>query len=172
MYDRYEGSLWQQITGEAIVGLAARRNEKLKLVSLSTTTWQEWQDKYPNSLVLSRDTGHVRNYDQYPYGAYEENDEILFGMKELNRVLPIKAVVYGIEVNGNAKAYPETIINQQLTISDAVGDVLIELTRLPSGEVKVTNTRTSEPLIPIRLFWFAWAAFHPDTELYTHLTPV
>ena len=29
MYDRFEGNLWQQITGEAIVGPAARRNEIL-----------------------------------------------------------------------------------------------------------------------------------------------
>lgn len=26
--------------------------------------------------------------------------------------------------------------------------------------------KTVEQIIPIRLFWFAWAAFHPDTELY------
>ena len=30
LYDRFEGNLWQQITGEAIVGPAARRNERLK----------------------------------------------------------------------------------------------------------------------------------------------
>ena len=30
MYDRNEGSLWQQITGEAIIGVAAQRDEKLE----------------------------------------------------------------------------------------------------------------------------------------------
>ncbi|MFT5171490.1 MAG: hypothetical protein ACI9BD_001267 [Candidatus Marinamargulisbacteria bacterium] len=41
MYDRFEGNLWQQITEKAVVGPAARRNEKLKLLSLATTTWGE-----------------------------------------------------------------------------------------------------------------------------------
>lgn len=167
MYDRYEGSLWQQITGEAIVGPAARRNETLKLVTLTTTTWQEWKDKYTDTLVLSRDTGHVRNYDQYPYGTYEENEELLFGVKELNRALHIKAVVYGIEVNGQTKAYPEEVIRQKSVVNDTVGGVSIKVELLDSGEVRVTNAKTGEAVIPIRLFWFAWAAFHPDTELYT-----
>jgi len=34
------------------------------------------------------------------------------------------------------------------------------------GQIKVTNIETGEEIIPIRLFWFAWAAFHPNTESY------
>lgn len=167
MYDRYEGSLWQQITGEAIVGPAARKNEKLNLVSLTTTTWSEWKDKYPDTLVLSRDTGHVRNYDQYPYGTYEENDELLFGVKGLNRALPIKTIVYGIEVASQAKAYPDELIKQKRVITDSIAGVPLKIESLDSGEVRVMSIKTGESVIPIRLFWFAWAAFHPDTELYT-----
>ena len=166
MYDRYEGNLWQQITGEALVGPAARRNEKLRPVLLSTTTWGEWKTDHPNGEVLSRDTGHNRNYDQYPYGTYEENDELYFGVKGLNKQLQIKTVVYGIEIGNLAKAYPEDVINNRQTIEDKIGTTPILIERTSSGEVKVTNTQTDEEIIPLRLFWFAWAAFHPDTELY------
>ncbi len=166
MYDRYEGNLWQQITGEALVGPAARRNEKLKPILLGTTTWGEWKTDHPNGEVLSRDTGHNRNYDQYPYGTYEENDELYFGVKNLNQKLQIKTVVYGIEIGEDAKAYPESIINSRQTIEDKIGTTPIMIEKTSSGEVKVTNTRTGEEIVPLRLFWFAWAAFHPNTLLY------
>ncbi|MBI2022224.1 DUF3179 domain-containing protein, partial [Candidatus Daviesbacteria bacterium] len=166
MYDRYEGNLWQQITGEGIVGPAARRNEVLKQVPIVTTSWGDWKKQHPNSQVLSRDTGHIRDYDQYPYGTYEQDDQLLFGVKGLDKSLQIKTVVYGIELNGKSKAYPESIFEKQKIIEDSVGGVPIKLTRSDSGEIEAVNLQTNKKIIPIRLFWFAWAAFHPDTDLY------
>ena len=96
----------------------------------------------------------------------EENDELYFGVKGLNKQLQIKTVVYGIEIGNLAKAYPEDVINNRQTIEDKIGTTPILIERTSSGEVKVTNTQTDEEIIPLRLFWFAWAAFHPDTELY------
>lgn len=166
MYDRYEGGLWQQITGEGIVGPAARRNERLKQVPIITTTWGEWKKEHPNTQVLSKDTGLVRNYDQYPYGTYEQDDQLLFGVKGLDKSLQIKTVVYGIEINGLSKAYQEGVFDEKLIIEDNIGDIPVRLEKKASGEIEVTNLQTNENIIPIRLFWFAWAAFHPDTELY------
>lgn len=167
MYDRYQGNLWQQITGEAIVGPAARRNEELVKVPIITVTWSQWKTEHQDSKVLSRNTGFSRNYDQYPYGTYEQDDELLFGVKDLNKSLQIKTVIYGVEVNGFSKAYPEAVFDESTVINDRVGDVAIKLEKQANGEVTVTNKDSGEKIIPIRLFWFAWAAFHPDTELYT-----
>lgn len=166
MYDRFEGNLWQQITGEGIVGPAARRNEKLKPVLLGTTNWGKWIKEHPNSQVLSKDTGFSRNYDQYPYGTYEQDDQLLFGVKNLNKSLPIKTVVYGVEINGKAKAYPANVFDKQTIFEDSVGGTKLKLEKINTGEIKVTNIQTNEEITPLRLFWFAWAAFHPDTELY------
>lgn len=166
MYDRYEGNLWQQITGEGIVGPSARRNEKLKPVPIVTITWGEWKKEHPKTLVLSRDTGHVRDYDLYPYGTYEQDDQLLFGVKNLNRSLPIKTPVYGIEVDGKSKAYPSSAFDKSPVINDSLGGVRLRLEKTKEGKIKVTNLETSEEIIPIRLFWFSWAAFHPDTELF------
>jgi len=167
MYDRYEGNLWQQITGEAIVGPAARRDEKLKQVPIITTMWGEWKTKHPTTQVLSRDTGFSRDYDRYPYGTYEQDDQLLFGVEGLDQSLQIKTVVYGIEIDGKPKAYPEEIFNRSSIIEDSVENTQIKLEKGDGGEIVVTNVETDEKIIPIRLFWFAWAAFHPDTELYT-----
>lgn len=166
MYDRYEGNLWQQITGEGIVGPAARRNEVLKQIPIATTTWGKWRKEHPNTQVLSRETGFPRNYDIYPYGAYEENDELYFGVKNLNKKLQIKTVVYGIEVNGASKAYPEDKLGTEY-MEDTVGGVAIRFYRTDSGEVVFFRKDTNEEIIPVRLFWFAWASFHPGTELYS-----
>ncbi len=166
MYDRHEGNLWQQITGEAIVGPAARRSETLVKVPIITVPWSQWKNEHPDTQVLSRNTGFTRNYDQYPYGTYEENDELLFGVKGLDRSLQIKTVVYGVEVNGSSKAYPVSVFDETPKITDTFDDISITLEKQANGEIVVTNTVTGESIIPIRLFWFAWAAFHPGTKLY------
>jgi len=167
VYDRYEGNLWQQITGEAIVGPAARRSEKLKQIPIVTTKWGEWKTEHPDTEVLSHDTGHARNYDAYPYGTYEQDDELYFGVKNLDKKLQIKTVVYGIEMNDTSKAYPESAFDEQSVITDTVGSIQVRLEKTDEGKILVTNLQTQEEIIPIRLFWFAWASFHPDTELYS-----
>ena len=166
MYDRYEGNLWQQITGEAIVGPAARRNETLVKVPIITVEWNQWKTEHPETEVLSRETGFRRNYEQYPYGTYEEDERLLFGVKDLNKSLHIKAVVYGIEIDGLSKAYPEDVFEETSQITDTIGGTSVTLQKQANGEIRVINTTTGEEIIPIRLFWFAWAAFHPETELY------
>jgi len=165
MYDRLEGNLWQQITGEAIVGPAARRNEILEQIPVITSTWSEWKKEFPNTEVLSTDTGFSRDYDLYPYGTYEKDDTLLFGVKELNKALQIKTVVYGIELNGESKAYPEETLKSKRKVKDNLGGSEIEINYKDSGEVEVIDS-SGNKIIPIRLFWFAWAAFHPDTLLY------
>ncbi len=166
MYDRSEGNLWQQITGEALVGPAARRDETLKQIHISTTSWREWRKEHPNTQVLSKDTGYTRDYDAYPYGMYEQNDELYFGVKNLDKKLQIKTVVYGIEVGSNSKAYPAEVFEKEPIIQDTLGNISVQLKKTPSGDIQVTNRRTDEAIIPIRIFWFAWAAFYPNTEIY------
>ncbi len=166
MYDRFEGNLWQQITGEAIVGPAARRDEVLEPFAITTTTWMEWFTEHPNTEVLSRDNGALIDYDLYPYGTYEQDDEIYFGVENLDTSLQIKTVVYGIEVGGVAKAYTEDSLLEHDSITDDINGVAIIIQRLDSGEVIAQNIDTGEEIVTLRLFWFAWASFHPETELY------
>ena len=166
MYDRYEGNLWQQISGDAIVGPAAQRDETLTLLPMTTTTWSEWKTEFPDTEVLSRETGFARDYGRYPYGTYEQDDEIYFGVENLDESLQIKTVIYGVELDDGSKAYPESAIKEMGVIEDEIAGVAVTVEYTDAGAVKVTNMITGEEIVPIRLFWFAWAAFHPDTELY------
>ncbi len=166
MYDRNEGNLWQQITGEGIVGQAAKRNEVLTQIPVITSTWMAWKSEFPETEVLSRNTGYSRDYDHYPYGTYESDDRILFGNKEADTALHPKAVVYGVELGGESRAYPEEILIEMHTITDTLGDTEIIVSRAASGAVTVRLTDGKPGPVPIRLFWFGWAAFHPNTSIY------
>lgn len=169
MYDRLEGSLWQQISGEAISGPAARRSEELQPILLSILAWEEVRQLYPEALVLSKKTGYIRDYDQYPYGSYEENGEIYFSVSNQDDRLHAKDWVYGIEIGKKNKAYSEDellkVIKDSTIIEDKIGDYNIKIT-FENNEFIFVDSSTEGVIIPTRLFWFAWVAFHPNTELF------
>lgn len=166
MYDRLEGSLWQQISGEAIMGPAARRNELLKPLLLVTMNWQQAKEEYPGADVLQRLPG-FRGYDTYPYGTYEVNGEIYFGVENEDSRLHPKAWVYGLEIEGESKAYPEELLTDGKVIRDTLGGVSITITS-SKGVTSFVSNKSGEEIVPLKLFWFAWAAFNPDTLLYSN----
>ena len=51
-------------------------------------------------------------------------------------------------------------------IEDTFNSVKLKLERDEAGRVKVTNLDNGEEIVKERDFWFAWYAFHPETELY------
>ena len=167
MYDRLEENYWQQVTGEAIVGSAARRDEYLEIVSTATTTWGEWKEEHPTTQVLSRPKLTI-DYNYYPYGDYESNEYVGFrvdGLEDIDTSISRKEVVYGIVVDGQAKAYTEDILRKRVSFEDVVGHKKIVISWESSGEVTFINAESGEEYIPLRSFWFAWAAFNPETLL-------
>ena len=42
----------------------------------------------------------------------------------------------------------------------------IRVERLDDGVVKINNLDSGEEIVKERDFWFAWYAFHPETEVY------
>lgn len=163
MYDRQTDTLWQQITGEAIVGKL--KGEKLKQISLDGLRWEQFVQENPQGKVLSRETGFSRDYSTYPYGTYEQDRETLFPVEGgPDETIHPKSVVYGIEVLGRFKAYPEDKLKKQ-KVKDLVDNVAVEIAD-KNGDVTVKRLDTGEEIVPVRLFWFAWKAFHPETELY------
>ncbi|MGH2403427.1 MAG: DUF3179 domain-containing (seleno)protein, partial [bacterium] len=62
MYDRQTESWWQQITGEAIVGVLT--GKQLKFLPAQIVAWETFARTFPAGKVLSRNTGHVRPYGQ------------------------------------------------------------------------------------------------------------
>ena len=164
LYDRYEGDLWQQFTGQGITGPAAKRGEVLNQLKLVPLSWTKAQEFFPDSVVLSRKTGFEIDYTKSPYDSYEDSADPYFETTPLDNRLHPKARVYGIVVDGVAKAYPEQDLISVEQKGDVVGDKNIEITN-ENGVLTFRLAESGEELPGLKSFWFAWAAFHPDTLL-------
>ncbi len=164
MYDRKTETYWQQIDGKAIVGELA--GMELKEISIDTVAWRDWKNLHKDSEVLNRNTGFNRAYGRDPYGNYYEDSYTLFPVEnEDNRIHP-KTVVFGIEINGKFKAYKEDDLIEKKVIEDSISNINVKLERFDDGRVVITNLDKGEEIVKERDFWFAWYAFHPNTELY------
>jgi len=167
MYDRggQPESLWSQVLGEGVSGPAA--GKKLKALPMELTTWREWQEAHPNTAVLSEKTGYARNYRQNPYAQYFNTPTLMFPISTLNRSLPAKTPILAVWTNeGKANAHlvalPES--DNSLTRRYSLSGKSYSVTY--NGKTKTARvTEFDEGVFWMHSFWFAWSAFHPETEI-------
>jgi hypothetical protein len=116
--------------------------------------------------VLSRETGHRRPYGEPAYLGYAQSEKLLFPAPADDRYHP-KMPTVGLRIAGGAaRAYPavellraggevrERFAGHPVTITYEAADRLFRVEA--PAEVEV-----------IEGYWFAWAAFHADTEVFT-----
>ncbi len=156
-------SYWAQISGEAVVG--PKTGTRLEQLPTVVADWSNWKGEHPDGEVLSRDTGHRRNYSVNPYGDYDESSSIYFPVNERDSRLNPKTRVIGVEVNGTFTAYKRDDVLERTMIEDTVTGKRIVLRSTDDGGVEVLIDGQQRP--HVELFWFAWVAFHPDTLLFT-----
>jgi hypothetical protein len=125
MYDRTSKTLWSQALAEGIVGKYA--GTKLQRVPFDVAYWKEWKQLYPDSKVLSRDTGSNRPYGADPYGDYYTNSDVLFPVSNKDSRLDLKEIVVGFENKGQFKAYKQQDIENKKVINDQVNGKPIAL---------------------------------------------
>jgi len=97
MYDRADETLYAQPWALGIVGPAV--NRELPRRPAVKTTLGRWLEAHPDSRVLSAETGHPRNYFDYPYGSYDRDGSLVFPVRnrDLVRGHPKRAVSYAWE---------------------------------------------------------------------------
>jgi hypothetical protein len=125
MYDRTSKSLWSQAMAEGIVGKYA--GTKLERVPFDVAYWKEWKQLYPDSKILSRDTGSNRPYGVDPYGDYYTNSDVLFLISNRDDRLGLKEIVVGFENKGQYKVYKLQEIEDNKVINDQVNGKSITL---------------------------------------------
>lgn len=164
LYDKDTESLWSQLKMEAIAG--ARMGERLEWLPSEHTTWAAWRKAHPQTEVLSLDTGYTRDYGRDPYASYETSRQIWFPVNRTDNRLHPKTWIAGVLVNGQAKAYPLEHLRDGATLHDVIGNQEVHVSYDASARsVKVANA--SGRLIPsVQAYWFAWAAFYPETLVY------
>ena len=122
MWDRQTQSWWQQLTGEAIVGVLS--GNRLGFLPASITSWQDFQAGNPDGKVLSSDTGYSRNYGVNPYAGYDRADlpPFLFRGDLDGRLLP-KERVAAVTVAGTDIAFPFSVLADQRVVNYHVNGV-------------------------------------------------
>jgi hypothetical protein len=164
MYDEETDTYWQQIDGKAIVGDLV--GQELKEVSIDTVVWRDWKKEHPDSLVLSQDTGIDRDYGKDPYGSYYEDSFLIFPVDNTDSAIHPKTIIFGIEVEGEYKAYIEEDLIEVGVIHDKFDNIDVTVRRDSAGIVTVTNELTGKEIVKERDMWFAWYAFHPKTKVW------
>lgn len=106
MFDRGTASLWSQLLTSARCG--PLKVTPLDLVPIVETTWERWQALYPQTTVVTTNTGIERPYGQYPYGSYDlpDNQEFFFPSSPFNITRPPKELTLGVVQGDAAVGYP------------------------------------------------------------------
>lgn len=220
MWDDATTTLWQQITGEAVVGELA--GTQLDIISTAIVSYGDAKESFPDALSLATDTGFGINYGANPYEAYSSSNQPFLFDDDPDPRFPALSRVVGVTVDGVDKAYPFELISEKGAVNDVLGDTPIAvlwggetadaldsstvadgeaigsgiafdrtvggqtLTLSTSGEDLFTDAETSStwnllgqavdgPLAGEQMdtvshrneFWFAWASFFPDGDVYT-----
>jgi hypothetical protein len=135
MLDRGTRTLWNQLTGRAVLGPLAAEERVLPLLPAVVTSWDAWRARHPETTVLSLDTGHERPYlPGIPYGRYFESSEKLFPARLARKELPPKERVFGLWSAAAAKAWPLALLVEARATNDALGE---EAVVLVAGEGRI-----------------------------------
>jgi hypothetical protein len=179
MLDYQTGSYWWQVAGQAIVGPLTEKT--LTVLPSMTTTWGEWQRLYPETLILSRDTGFQRDYDRDPFVDYAEvvnTGRFAFPVSEAGQGTAIMdtvgdqdVVIFADPSGPTGAAYQPVAGEQTLTFEVQDG----EFTDLETGSTwDLAGRASSGPLAGTQLlavpskttFWFAIIAAEPEITVY------
>ena len=87
-------TLWSQLKGQGVSGEAT--GLELQSLPCEMTTWKDWKSRYPQTQVLSPETGHTRNYRRDSYQRYFSSPRLLFPVEPQSERLGAKEEVLGV----------------------------------------------------------------------------
>lgn len=165
LYDRATESLWSQIMGEAVTG--PRSGETLQWYPSLLTSWSDWKNLHPDTRVLIPPNNNTRKYLEKAYPGYEESDRLFFPVSDISTLISNKTRVLGVQVGDHYRAYPYPALEQhKKPVEDHLGGINFTITFDRNTNKAVLTSEDLEQIRVVSLFWFAWYAFHPGTEVW------
>ena len=124
MRDEETGTWWQQVSGKAIHG--PLKGHQLKQVFHDEVSFAIWKREAPQGRVL-KPVEHIAAANQYEAADWEARVGRMRTVAgtDIDKRLPQRTLVLGIEVGGKSVAYPLTALQKQSPIMDMVGPVPI-----------------------------------------------
>ena len=136
MYDRNTKSLWNQLSGEPVLGRLATSDIRLNILPVVVSTWADWTAQHPDSLALDIETGHERAYSPgAAYGSYFASPETRFPVPFDSDVLRTKDRVFGLAVDGVRRAYPTQVLTERVVVNDELAGQSVVILA-PRGDLK------------------------------------
>jgi quercetin dioxygenase-like cupin family protein len=134
--DLETGTSWQQATGEAIDG--PLKGTRLTIFPVARTTWAEWRRRFPQTLVLKPLAGYA---ELMPSRSKRIKDVTRVGPEgapngalALDKRLPARETVAGLEVDRESVAYPFSELRVARVVNDRVGGVPVVIVHQPSSD--------------------------------------
>ena len=134
MYDRLTESYWSQALGTAVKGDLA--GYQLDLVPFDVITWGDWKKLYPDTKILTTDTGFLRSYATDPYGNYYVEPRIMFPVEHSDDRMHPKEIIIGFNEDGISKAYKQNDVESKILINDSIGKTPVMLISLFSENTR------------------------------------
>jgi hypothetical protein len=156
-YDRKTETLWDQIEAKGIVGPLT--GETLEFVPVTMTKWGRWRTAHPDTKVLAEDTGFDFDYSKDRYAEYRESTRLFMPVSNTDDRVHPKTVVYGFNLDDGPIAFAASLFNG----ASGYQHEDMTVTRLKDGSIQLHREGDAQAYTPIRLFWFAWYTFHPET---------
>ena len=148
MYDHQTDTLWSQFLSRGVKGRLA--GTQLEIMPSLQTTWSQWLQLHPETLVL--DKGGVSGGDRYE-GYYRGGAAGIIGESNKDNRLPRKELVVGLNLDGQAIAYPFRTIVDQPVINDFFAGMALLVTFDPTSETgAVFNRRVDGQTLSFRHF--------------------
>jgi hypothetical protein len=164
MYDHQTESLWSQVLQMAVTG--PRTDTQLEVLPSTLTTWEKWKNKYPDTEVLSIDTGYFRDYSKDPYESYYQKKKGFFSFLKMGPGEEEKQLVAGVMINGAAKAYPLETLREKKEIKDMLAWVKITLRFDPETDRVSVQDEEGNDIPFVTVYWFVWKGIYEKSELY------
>jgi hypothetical protein len=126
MYDRTTETLWQQFTGDGIIGELT--GERLTFLPTSIVSFADFREAHPDGQVLSRDTGLRGSYGSNPYAGYDTYDHVLSaggnlalfqGETDSRLAAADRVVTVSLDEENVDIAYPYTTLEEVGVINDS-----------------------------------------------------
>ena len=127
-------------------------------------SWKQLKKRYPNSQILLPPENYKARYKKFNYQKYTQSDKLMFPVSLSDARLAAKQYVYGIEIDGTYIAFEENTLISQTPMVESYGSRILKVS-YENGEVTAIDKKTGDRFEALRLYWFAWYAFHPTTEL-------
>jgi hypothetical protein len=168
MEDVQTRTLWQQATGVAIHGPLA--GHTLEMLPSEQTLWGKVRNRPGMTLGVAPGSA-----DHAPFATTvglrllkTATDRIITpGRRRLSNELPPRETVFGIRIDGAARAYPRSDIESAGTFEDHLNGVPLQLEYNPDTDNLSVHRMDGRPdPVVERHWWLGWNEFHPDTTVY------